>query len=149
MKPKYAFCWQVFGDVSATPTVVNGTVYVVDWGYTDFLNFSVGPYLAGNGHLTALDAETGTWPGFMPIPLCIGYKQQLCVVYLKINLQPVPLFQPVYTAAMLCCIGCVGTETLHNLASQLFFFHFRARSQLCLLTGELSFKILCVAQLRS
>jgi hypothetical protein len=51
--------WQVFGDVSATPTVVDGSVYVVDWGDMNFLNFSSGAYLVGNGHLTAINADTG------------------------------------------------------------------------------------------
>ncbi len=50
----------MFGDVSATPTVVNGTVYVVDWGDLDYFKFTVGPYLTGNGHLTAIDADTGS-----------------------------------------------------------------------------------------
>eukprot|EP00884_Botryococcus_braunii_P012223 jgi/Botrbrau1/21000/Bobra.0144s0018.1 len=50
---------KVFGDVSATPTVVNGTVYVVDWGDLDYFKFSSGAYLVGNGHLTAIDADTG------------------------------------------------------------------------------------------
>eukprot|EP00884_Botryococcus_braunii_P020107 jgi/Botrbrau1/6780/Bobra.0057s0016.1 len=52
---------RVFGDVSATPTVVNGTVYVVDWGFPNYLvdPTRVAPYFNGDGHLTAIHAETG------------------------------------------------------------------------------------------
>eukprot|EP00884_Botryococcus_braunii_P005162 jgi/Botrbrau1/14647/Bobra.0108s0008.2 len=52
---------RVFGDVSATPTVVNGTVYVVDWGTLKFFanGLPISPYLNGDGHLTAIDANTG------------------------------------------------------------------------------------------
>eukprot|EP00884_Botryococcus_braunii_P008549 jgi/Botrbrau1/17696/Bobra.0166s0120.1 len=52
---------RVFGDVSATPTVVNGSVYVVDWGFPNYLVYPTrfGAYFVGDGHLTAIHAETG------------------------------------------------------------------------------------------
>lgn len=52
---------QVFGDVSATPTVVNGTVYIVDWGFPNYaVDLSrLGPFFVGNGHLSAIESETG------------------------------------------------------------------------------------------
>ncbi len=51
----------MFGDVSATPTVVNGTVYIVDWGFPNYaVDLSrLGPFFVGNGHLSAVEAETG------------------------------------------------------------------------------------------
>ncbi len=51
---------QVHGDTSATPTVVNGTVYIVDWGFPDYSDIrQVGPRFVGDGHLTAVTASTG------------------------------------------------------------------------------------------
>lgn len=51
----------MFGDVSATPTVVNGTVYIVDWGFPNYLvqPERLGAFFIGDGHLTAVEASTG------------------------------------------------------------------------------------------
>eukprot|EP00884_Botryococcus_braunii_P003047 jgi/Botrbrau1/12743/Bobra.67_1s0102.1 len=52
---------RVSGDISATPTVVNGTVYIVDWGFPNYLIEvqRLGAYFIGNGHITAAEANTG------------------------------------------------------------------------------------------
>eukprot|EP00884_Botryococcus_braunii_P023251 jgi/Botrbrau1/960/Bobra.114_1s0004.1 len=52
---------QLFGDISATPTVVDGVVYIVDWGFPNYLVQveRVGPFFTGNGHISAIDANTG------------------------------------------------------------------------------------------
>lgn len=52
---------QAFGDVSATPVVVDGVVYIVDWGFPNYLIeiTRLAPFFTGNGHVTAVEADSG------------------------------------------------------------------------------------------